>query len=431
MRRVFEQGAYADRAFRAQADRYELSGRDRAFAMRLSYGTIQRKATLDWVIERLTGRSVKRLDPPLLAALRLGLYQIAYLSGVPDHAAVDESVELAKRRRYGSGHRLANAVLRRATSEARPLLESLPDETPAEAAIRHSHPRWIAELWFEMFGRDEALALMEQDNEPPESAVRANTLKLTAEELATLLAHDGIRSRANSVPPEAVVLEQPYDVHASALFKRGLLMPQSRASMLVTHVLDPQPGEWVLDLCAAPGAKTTHIAELMRDQGTLVAVDLDPRRLRAVVSNCERLGLTCVDARQGDAREPRFGGGFDRVLVDPPCSDLGTLQSRPDVRWRKRPAQLSDLEVMQRELLEAGAAALRGGGTLVYSTCTIREAENRGQIADFLGANDGFSPIDLSAQYPHASRSGSPALQTLPHRHATDGFFIAALRRAD
>jgi 16S rRNA (cytosine967-C5)-methyltransferase len=428
---VFEQGAYADRAFRAQADRHDLSPRDRAFAMRLAYGTIQRKATLDWLIERLTGRSVKRLDPPLLAALRLGLYQLGYLAGVPDHAAVDESVELAKRRRRGGGHRLVNAVLRRATGEAHALIESLSDDTPAEAALRHSHPRWMAELWFEMLGREEALALMERNNEPPESAVRANGSRLTAEELVGLLARNGTRARADPLVPEAVVLEQPYDVHGSRLFERGLLSPQSRGSMLVARVLDPQPGERVLDLCAAPGAKTTHIATLMRDEGEVVAVDLDSRRLQAIVSNCRRLGVSAVEVRQGDAREPRFGSGFDRVLVDPPCSDLGTLQSRPDVRWRKRPAQLADLGAMQREILEAGATALRPGGALVYSTCTISERENQEQIAGFLSAHAGFSPIDLSDPYPHLSPPGSSTLQTLPNRHATDGFFIAALRKND
>jgi 16S rRNA (cytosine967-C5)-methyltransferase len=432
LRRTFEQGAYADRAFRAEADRFELAGRERAFAMRLAYGTIQRKETLDYLIERLTERSLKRLDPPLAAALRIGLYQIVYLDGVSDHAAVDESVELAKRRRR-PGHQLVNAVLRRGTKEARALVESLGDTTPAEAALRHSHPVWLAELWWEQLGPEEAIALMERDNEPAESAVRANTLRLTAGELVVALAREGVRARSDPLVDEAVVLEQPHDVHGSRLFERGALMPQSRASMLVAHAVDPQPGEKVLDLCAAPGAKTTHLAALMRDEGRVLAVDLDPGRMRGIEANCRRLGVTCVEARLGDARERSFGNDFDRVLLDPPCSDLGTLQSRPDARWRKRPGQLTALAAIQRELLEAGAAAVRRGGRLVYSTCTINAAENERQIADFLGSHPDFTPLDLAGPYPQETATvvaprGS-FVQTLPNRHATDGFFVAALER--
>jgi 16S rRNA (cytosine967-C5)-methyltransferase len=432
VRRVFEQGAFADRAFRAQADRYELTGRDRAFSMRLAYGAIQRRSTLDFLIERLTERPIKRLDPALAAALRIGLYQVAYLDGVPEHAAVNETVELAKRRRR-PGHQLVNAVMRRATREARDLVESLGDETPADAALRHSHPKWIAELWWQELGREEAIALMQQNNEPPESAVRANTLRVTTGELMSALAADGVGARSDAVIEEALVLTSPYDVHRSRPFERGALMPQSRASMLVARTLDPQPGESVLDLCAAPGAKATHLAALMRDQGRVVAVDIQPGRARTVEQNCRRLETRCVEVRTGDARAPDHGSDFDRVLVDPPCSDLGTLQSRPDVRWRKRPAQVAGLAAIQREILDAAAAALRPGGRLVYSTCTVSAAENERQIEDFLGRHDDFSPLDLPGPYSQEPATAPPSrgrfLRTLPHRHGTDGFFIAALER--
>jgi 16S rRNA (cytosine967-C5)-methyltransferase len=430
VRRVFEQGAYADSAFRSEAARHDLEGRDRALAMQLAYGTVQRRATLDHLIERLTDRGAGELDGPIAAALRIGLYQIVYLGGVPDHAAVDESVELAKQGPSG-GHRLVNAALRRATREAHGLVRSLEDGSPAEAALRHSHPRWVAELWWEMLGADEALALMERDNEPAESAVRANTLKVSAAELVSLLAREGVVARTDPLVPEAVVLEQPYDVHSSALFADGSLMSQSRGSMLVARVTDPQPGEQMLDLCAAPGAKTTHLAALMGDEGRIVAVDLNPRRVEAIAANCERLGVRAVEARAGDATEPAFGEGFDRVLVDPPCSDLGTLQSRPDARWRKQPGQVRELRAIQRRVLDAAAAAVRPGGRVVYSTCTIGPLENERQIADFLARRQDFSAIDLRDVYPDvAAVGGGPFLQTLPHRHGTDGFFIAALERS-
>lgn len=428
VRRVFEQGSYADRAFRAQADRLGLAGQERAFAMRLAYGTIQRRATLDHLIELLAGRPIAKLDAAVVAALRLGLYQVAYLGGVADHAAVDESVELAKHGR-SAGHGLVNAVLRRATAEACSTIESLGDATPAEAALRHSHPLWIVERWWALLGRSEALALMERDNEPPESAVRANTLRTTPDELIAALAAEGVEARRDALVPESVVLEQPYDAHGSPLFARGELMPQARASMLVAHAVGPEPGERLLDLCSAPGAKTTHLAALMRDEGEIVAVDLDPRRAAAVTANCERLGVRCVETRAGDARKPDFGDDFDRVLVDPPCSDLGTLQSRPDARWRKDPALVDQLQSIQREILEAGAQALRPGGRLVYATCTISTDENERQIQAFLDRHDDFVSLDLSDAYPGVAGGEAGFLQTLPHRDMTDGFFIAALER--
>jgi 16S rRNA (cytosine967-C5)-methyltransferase len=429
VRDVFERGAYADHSFRAHAERHGLDARDRAFAMRVAYGTVQRKATLDYLIEQLTDRPLARLDPPVLASLRVGLYQLLYLEGVPDHAAVDESVELAKSH-AGGGHALVNAALRRATREGRTMVEAIGDADPEQAALRYSHPRWIAELWWDMLGREEALRLMKRDNEPAESAVRANTLRTDAAELAAQLARDGIRSRIDAIVPEAVVIEEPYDVHGSPPFEQGLLMPQSRGSMLVAHAVDPSPGESVLDLCAAPGAKTTHLAALMRDEGQVVALDLDDRRVRSIAGNCERLAARCVEARQGDAARARFPSAFDRVLVDPPCSDLGTLQSRPDARWRKQPRQVAGLSGLQRRILDAAADSVRAGGRLVYSTCTISPVENELQIDDFLRRRPEFSVVDLSPLYPEASsRSRNGFLQTLPHRHETDGFFIAALER--
>ena len=416
VRRVFEQGAYADRAFRAEADRLHLDARDRAFAMRLAYGAVQRRATLDHVIEALSDRAAERIDPPLIAALRLGVHQILFMDGVPDHAAVAESVELAKA--TGSrGHGFVNAVLRRTTREGRRIVDSLGESSPAEAALRHSHPEWVAAAWWDQPGSRDALALMRADNEPPESAVRVNTIRTTRDEVLSELAAAGVAARPVPSLPEAIVLDDPYDLHGSEAFRRGDLMPQSRASMLVARAAEPQAGERVLDLCAAPGAKTTHLAALMGDRGEIVAVEHDHRRAAELRANTARLGASSVKVVTGDASRAEHGSGYDRVLVDPPCSDLGTLQSRPDVRWRKTPEQVQELRALQRRILEAGAAALRPGGRLVYSTCTISTPENEHQIEEFLAAHPDFAAND------------GRFVQTLPHRDRTDGFFIASLDR--
>jgi 16S rRNA (cytosine967-C5)-methyltransferase len=433
VRRVFEQDAYADRAFRGEAERAALEPRDRAFAMRLAYGTVQMKATLDWVLQSLARRPLAKLDPPVLAALRLGLYELLFMS-TPDRAAVAESVELVKAT-TPPAHAFVNAILRRATREAPAVVAGLDDSTPADAALAHSHPQWVAERWFEELGPEGARSLMRRDNEPAESAVRANRLRCDAAAVVDRLAADGVEAHTDVIAPEAVVLDAPYDVHASALFAEGLVMPQSRASMLVARAVDPRPGERVLDLCAAPGAKTTHLAALMRDEGEIVAVEADPRRAEAVRENAARLGVASVRVVVGNASEPAFGEGYDRVLVDPPCSDLGTLQSRPDARWRKSAEQVEELRVLQRRILGAAAAAVRPGGRLLYSTCTISAIENELQVQDFLDSNANFRVCDLSrwqpklAHLPFSARPLSGLIQTLPHRDGTDGFFIAALEQ--
>ncbi|MGA9858582.1 MAG: 16S rRNA (cytosine(967)-C(5))-methyltransferase RsmB [Solirubrobacteraceae bacterium] len=412
VRRVFEHGAYADRALHAEAA--GLDERERAFAMALAYGTVQRAGTLDHIIARLADRPAERLDAPVLAALRLGLTQILLLDGVADHAAVHESVELAKRDApRGSG--LVNAVLRRATREGRGILDGLHDNDPAGAAVLHSVPPWLAELWWSELGARRARTLLAAINLPAESAVRLNTLAGEPEALAA-----GLGVPAEAVPgiPEGRVLTAPFDVNGSAPWQRGELMPQSRASMTVARTLDPQPGERVLDLCAAPGAKTTHLAALMGDSGELVAVERHPGRAAALRRTLERMGITSAVVVQDDAGRAPSGdreAGFDRVLVDPPCSGLGTLQSRPDLRWRTSPERIAALALQQAQILRAGAAATRPGGTLVYSVCTISRAESDGVIAPFLAQ--------------HADWSADGETRLAPDTDATDGFYIARLCR--
>jgi 16S rRNA (cytosine967-C5)-methyltransferase len=404
VRRVFEQGAYADRALRRVTER--LDGRERAFATQLAYGTVQRKGTLDFLAARFAKRPAEQLDAPVLAAIRLGLYQLAYLDGVPAHAAVDESVELVK----ADAPRAAgfvNAVLRKGAGEARALVASLPDDTPEQAAIAHSVPRWLAGMWFEQLGAQDARALLAASNRPAEHALRANALVLTARELQAALP---VATHLGQEPPESVVADAPFDAHGSSLFAAGALLPQSRASQLVARAVDPQPGERILDLCAAPGGKTTHLAALMGDAGEIVAVERNGDRAEQLRATAARMHTTSVRVVHADAAA-YAADGFDRVLVDPPCSGLGTLRSRPDLRWRTDPAQIQALVAEQRVILDAAVAALKPGGRLVYSTCTISAMENERQIR---------ARPDLEVETVRT---------TFPHVDDTDGFFIATMRR--
>ena len=424
IRRVFEQGAFADRALHTAAA--ELDARDRALAMTLAYGTVQRMRTLDHLLSSFVSSSLERLEPAVLAALRLGMYQLLYLGGVSDYAAVNESVELAKRESRG-GAKLVNAVLRRASREGPQRLAKLDDSTPQHAAVLHSVPDWLAEMWWQELGPERARGLLASVNAPAESAMRVNVLRSTPEHVKAALDRSDPPIAAHSAPPweeqpglpelpEMLVLEGAFDAFGSDLFRQGALMPQARGSAVVARVLAPRGGERVLDLCAAPGGKTTHLAALMGGEGELVAVEVHPGRARALQETCTQMGAEHVRVVQTDAREFSDERPFDRVLVDPPCSGLGTLQARPDLRWQPRRGQLGELAEKQAQLLRAGAAQLRAGGTLVYSVCTISRREGEGVVDDFLGEAPEFSCENR--------------WQLLPSSDGTDGFFIALLRRA-
>jgi 16S rRNA (cytosine967-C5)-methyltransferase len=409
VRRVFERGAYADRALAAEAR--GLEQRDRALATRLAYGAVQRRATLDHFIEELAARRMATLSAPVAAALRLGLIQLLFLDGVAEHAAVNESVELAKAG-GAPGARLVNAVLRRAAREGQTLLDGLSDDTPERAAIMHSVPDWLAAQWWRELGAKETRALLRAVNEPPESAVRVNTLTASLEDVVGRLP---VPARRAPGLPEGLLLDGPFDLEGSELWRKGAIMAQSRGSMTVSRVLDPRAGERILDLCAAPGAKTTHLAALLGCEGEVAAVERHPGRAESLRQTCARMRAGCVRVEVGDAAEPRRGERFDRLLVDPPCSGLGTLQSRPDVRWRANPGSVDELAELQRRILDAGAAALAEGGVLVYSVCTISRAEGDDVVDAFLDGREDFTAEDRR--------------QLLPHRDGTDGFFIARLRR--
>jgi len=400
VRRVFEQDAYADRVFPSAAA--GLDQRDRALSQRLAYGTIQRVRTLDHGIEELGGRPVAKLDPPVRAALRLGAYQLAY-SEVAVHAAVNESVELVRAAGLERAVKFANAVMRRLTLGLRRFVDELPEETPEQAALRNSYPDWVAEVWWRDLGADQARELMRAQNEPPERAVRLNAFRR------------GPVAGGERDPeiPGALRVERMEDCDLAA----GFVWPQSRGSQLAGLAVGAQTGERVLDLCAAPGGKATQIAETAEE---VVAVEKHPGRARELEANCRRLGATNVRVVHADALGlPDDLGGFDRVLVDAPCSGLGVLAARPDLRWRGKP-----LPELQHDLLRVAAERVRLGGAVVYSVCTINADENEA-VVDATG----LEPDPLGEEWPQFAHAARPEfLLTLPHRDHTSGFFIARLR---
>jgi 16S rRNA (cytosine967-C5)-methyltransferase len=393
--RVFEQDAYADRALAAAAAGLDL--RDRALAQRIAYGTVQRVRTLDHALEALGRRPVRKLDPPVRAALRVGAYQLGYLDSVPAHAAVGESVELVRAAGLERAVAFTNAILRRLADGLRGLLSSLPDGTPQEAALKHSYPDWVAETWWSEWGAENALALMIAQNEPPETVVR--------------LVRGEVEGESTDIPNAYRVAR----VDGQALAE-GRIWPQSRGSQLAGLVVGSREGERTLDLCAAPGGKATMLA------GQIVAVEKHPGRARELEENARRLGASDVRVVNADGLAlPPEVSGFDRALVDAPCSGLGILAARPDARWRAKA-----LPELQLALLNVAAERVKPGGTITYSVCTINGAENEA-VVDATG----LEPEPLGEEWPafqHPRRS--EFLLTLPHVHGTSGFFIARLRVA-
>ena len=393
--RAFEDDAYADRVLRSAAE--GLDQRDRALAQRLAFGTVQRVRTLDHAITTLGKRPVRKLDPPVRAALRLGAYQLGFTE-VATHAAVNETVELVRSARLERAVAFTNAVMRRLSEGIAPLLAQLGDDTAADAALKHSYPDWVAELWWNELGRGDAVALMRAQNEPPERVVRINTRKATT-----------IDGTPDPDVPGAWHVERIDEAALAA----GQIWPQSRGSQLAGLVVGAREGERTLDLCAAPGGKATQLA------GEVVAVELHPGRARELEENVRLLGADNVTVVNADALKlPPELTGFDRALVDAPCSGLGVLAARPDLRWRAEP-----LPELQLELLRSAAERVKPGGAIVYSVCTINSAENEA-IVDASGLK--VEPLgDEWPQYRHPRRP--EFLLTLPHVHRTSGFFIARL----
>jgi 16S rRNA (cytosine967-C5)-methyltransferase len=445
IRETFEQDAYTERAFRAAAAEVGIEGRERAQAQRLAYGAVQRRGTLDAAIERLAGRSTRLLDPPVLAALRLGLYELLFSDGTPDHAAVDQAVELTKANGAAHAAGFVNAILRRAGREGAELSAALleDDSGPEGAAVVHSAPQWLARMWWEELGPDAARSLLAASNDPAQVAMRVNTLRGDRDTALAKLREAGVdaapaQGKWPLATPESIVVSGRTGGVVPAMVASGELTPQSLGSAAVVEALDPQRGEAVLDLCAGPGIKTGQIAARMGDRGEVISVELDPARAAEVAAQADRLGLRTITVIEADvAAAEGMPSGFDRVLLDAPCSDLGALASRPDARWRKSPKAIGRLVEIQERALIAAAGAVNPGGVLIYSTCTISRRENEDQVEALLAvaAAGKVPPLELEDLGARAPGLASPAeprcLQLRPDRDRTTGFFIARLKRHD
>ncbi len=408
---------------------------DRGLLTELAYGTLRLRNRLDWILDRFLRGNAATLDPGLRNILRVALYQLFCMDRVPSYAAVNEAVKLAKRR-YPGRDALVNGLLRNALRQSAEL--SFPDREndPVEFAVRyHSHPRWLVKQWIDEYGPVETLELCEANNRTPPFTLRVNRLKITVEEAIRSLSNEGFGAAAGRWSPDGVILERRgVSPRKLSLLEEGYLQVQDEASQIVSFLAAPRPGERVLDLCSGVGIKATHLAALMENRGTIVAVDRNKRKLESGRVRARIMGATIIEHRLADAVElpgSGFSGSFDRVLLDAPCSGLGTVRRKPEIRWFTGEGDIEEAAVLQGRLLRAGADCLKTGGVLIYATCAMSRRENEDVVRTFLDEHPFFELRRPGPPVHDVMIDDEGFFRTSPHRHETDGFFGAVLAKRE
>ncbi|MCX7594889.1 MAG: 16S rRNA (cytosine(967)-C(5))-methyltransferase [Fischerella sp.] len=437
--RDIHKGAYADVALDRVLQKVNLADSDRRLVTELVYGCTRRQRTLDFLIDQLSKKKSHQQPKDLRTILHLGLYQLLYQERIPASAAVNTTVQLAKENGFpglaGFVNGLLRHYLRLAKEEAGTFpvsLLQLPENPVERLGILHSFPDWIVQVWIDQFGVAETEKLCMWMNQTPTIDLRVNPLRTTVDAVEAALRDAGVSCQRLPHLPQALrLLTNPGPIQNLPGFREGWWSVQDSSAQLVSHFLDPQPTEVVIDACAAPGGKTTHIAELMRDEGKIWACDRTPSRMRKLQANVQRLNLKSVQICIGDSRNlPQFTNSADRVLLDAPCSGLGTLHRHADARWRQTPESVRELSILQQELISHTSNFVKDGGVLVYATCTLHPAENEGTIESFLAKNPNWQiePANLNSAF---SKYSTPQgwLKVLPHQHNMDGFFVVRLRK--
>ncbi|MDK2823508.1 MAG: rRNA (cytosine967-C5)-methyltransferase [Clostridia bacterium] len=432
---INEEDAYANIALDKAFSKIQLAdSRDRGLVTELVYGCVKYKGFLDWVINEFAKPKIDKMAPWIRNIIRLGLYQIMFLDKVPVSAAINESVKLAKIYGHQGTVKFVNGVLRNIARNKRNLRYPNLEQKPVEhISIIYSFPQWLVERWIKDFGVKNTLQLCQYFNQPSPVWIRTNTLQINRLHLKQKLQEQDIKTIESTKTPEGLKLLNNVEIGKIKEFEAGFFTIQDESSMLVSHVLAPEAGQLILDVCSGPGGKTSHLAQLMKNTGQILAFDVHEHRLQLIKETCSRLGITNVKTELKDAR---FLTEFveeqvDAVLVDAPCSGFGVLGRRPDARWRKKPEDIKDLQKIQQEILQEVSQLVKPGGTLVYSTCTITSEENNDVIIDFLNKNkDFYLDQNLPKYLPYETVEGSKGwIQFMPYTHNMDGFFIARLKR--
>ncbi len=434
LNRVEEADLHPDRLLTDSFKRYRyLTSLDRSFLTELTYGVIRWRGRLDWVIRHFSKIPFEKIELETLNILRLGLYQILFLSKTPPSAAVNESVELAKQIRGKGGAGFVNALLRSAIRQEDRI--SYPDITVDPAlhiSVVQSHPLWLVQRWLGEMGAEETLRICAFNNQIPALTIRTNTLKIDRQGLIEKLKEKGLKPFPAFFSEEGIVLQDSPPTSELPLLKEGLYIIQDEASQLVASILDPKPGERILDACAAPGGKTTHVAQKMENLGEIYALDLSKAKLDLIDGMSQRLGIKIITAIKGDAARPLpipQGMKFDRILADVPCSGFGTLRRNPDLKWRRGEADIKRLSELQFPILRNLGEHVKEAGVLIYSTCTVFREENEEVVEKFLGENPKFQFESIDKILPEKCLplTYNKYFKTFPPADKMDGFFVARL----
>lgn len=431
--------AFSNLALNAVLKRESNDRREAGLATEIVYGTLSRLNTLDWIANQFLKKPIGKLEPWLRNLLRMSLYQLHYLDRIPDHAIVHEAVEEAKKHGHKSMVGLVNGVLRNYLRSKQEL--KVPAQWPKykKIAIEHSHPEWLVKRWLSTFGEKNTIQMCQINNEAPLVSVRVNRLRSTKQMVIDQLKkeHPDAIIEESAISDQGLLVSQAGNAATSQSFREGLCTIQDESSMLVGFAVNPEPGMAVLDTCAAPGGKTTHLAEKMGNEGNILALDIHPHKLKLIQENADRLGISIIQTKQADARELPLdlaAAPFDRILVDAPCSGFGVIRRKPDLKWQRQEKDIGAIVEMQMEILEQASRWLKPGGTLIYSTCTVDPEENARLVHRFLDENQDFSLDPSLVQdmpellHPYFHKSGG-YIQILPHYFGSDGFFISRLKR--
>jgi 16S rRNA (cytosine967-C5)-methyltransferase len=434
---INQKGAYSNIAVNKYLECSELQKIDKAFITELVYGTLRRRLTIDWIIGQFSTLKRNRISDWVLNILRMGIYQLIYMEKVPQSAACNESVKLSKKYGHKASSGYVNAVLRNVARNRDKI--AYPDkhkEYIRFLSIKHSHPQWLVEKWVRIFGGEFTEKLLAGNNETADFIVRVNTLKISRKKLIEELRIEGIDAVEGKYAEEAVILKNPSSISRLESFRKGYFQVQDESSMLAVKVLAPQPGEFIMDVCSAPGGKASHIAQVMGNRGTVLARDIHEHKIGLVKGTVDRMGLNIVRTEIFDAAvsDSNYIMKADRVLVDAPCTGLGIIRRKPEIKWSRNMENINEIIELQAKILNTSSNYVKPGGVLVYSTCTINPEENEEVVREFISMNTAFKTEDISCMLPEniiKPKASSGYIQMLPNVHGTDGFFIARMRRME
>ena len=432
---VNEKGAYSNISINKNIEGHELRGIDKAFITELVYGTIKWRLSIDSIIQQFSSIKLKKISPWIMNILRLGVYQLFYMDRIPPSAACNESVGLAKKYGHSASSGFVNAILRNIIRNKDKI--KYPDkinEPIRYLSVKYSHPEWMVKAWLERFGPEFTESLLDSNNQIPEFSLRVNTLKITKDKLIEYFCETGVEAEAGKHITEAVVIRNPSSIAKLDAFKNGWFQVQDESSMLVARVLDPKPGELIMDVCSAPGGKSTHIAQLMEDRGTVISRDIHEHKIKLIEDSVKRLGINSIKTEMYDATDldENFIEKADRVLVDAPCTGLGIIRRKPDIKWGRNLEDKREITVLQAKILKQSSQYVKPGGILVYSTCTIEPEENEEMVSRFIEENRDFEWAGFEELVPEtllkpSSKDGF--IQLYPNIDHIDGFFIAKMRK--